>query len=111
MSSPIDDPDTITKRQMLQAICAVGFVGTFYTVFGGIRTVIWATGFRSSFDWIELPITDATGKLCQYRGVSEISGLYFLGLRRLYKVKSSFMLGIGDDAAYLAEQITEGRSG
>jgi len=75
----------------------------------GIRTVVWATGFRSSLDWIELPITDATGKLRQYRGVSEIPGLYFLGLRRLYKVKSSFMLGVGDDAAYLAEQIVEGR--
>ena len=74
-----------------------------------ITTVIWATGFHSAFDWIKLPVCDASGMPRQYRGVSISPGLYFLGLRRLYKVKSSFMLGVGADAAYLAEQIAADR--
>jgi putative flavoprotein involved in K+ transport len=72
----------------------------------GIRSVVWATGFRTSFDWVHLPAFDAAGRPQHHRGVAALPGLYFLGMRRLYKVKSSFMLGVGEDAAYIAERIT-----
>jgi putative flavoprotein involved in K+ transport len=48
---------------------------------------------------------DANGDPVQQRGVTGAPGLYFLGLRRMYKPKSSFIFGLGEDAAYLAEQI------
>jgi putative flavoprotein involved in K+ transport len=71
----------------------------------GITTVLWATGFRHDFRWLELPVLDERGDPLQRRGVTAMPGLYFLGLRRMYTVKSSFLFGVGEDAAYLAEHI------
>ena len=51
------------------------------------------------------PGPDERGDPVQRRGVTALPGLYFLGLRRMYTVKSSFLFGVGEDAAYLAEQI------
>ncbi len=72
----------------------------------GIATVVWATGFSSDFGWLRAPALDENGEPIQRRGVTASPGLYFLGLRRMYTIKSSFLYGVGDDAAYLAEQIT-----
>ena len=71
----------------------------------GISTVLWATGFRHDFRWLEMPVLDERGDPVQRRGVTALPGLYFLGLRRMYTVKSSFLFGVGEDAAYLAEHI------
>ena len=71
-----------------------------------ITTVLWATGFSHDFGWLEVPVLDATGEPIQRRGATASPGLYFLGLRRMYTIKSSFIGGVGEDAAYVAEQIT-----
>ena len=71
----------------------------------GITLLLSATGFSSDFGWLAAPILDAAGEPIQQRGVTASPGLYFLGLRRMYTIKSSFLFGVGDDAAYLAEQI------
>jgi putative flavoprotein involved in K+ transport len=71
----------------------------------GVSSIIWATGFTSDFGWLEAPVVDARGVPIQQRGVTPSAGLYFLGLRRMYKPKSSFLFGVGEDAAYIAEQI------
>lgn len=71
----------------------------------GIETVIWATGYRYDFGWIDLDIFTPAGDPIHRRGVTNVPGAYFLGLPFLYKTKSSFMSGVGEDAAYLAEQI------
>jgi putative flavoprotein involved in K+ transport len=71
----------------------------------GVTSVIWATGFRYGFDWIDLPVFAPDGEPHHQRGVSTLPGLYFLGLRWQYKFKSSFIHGADEDAAYLAEQI------
>jgi putative flavoprotein involved in K+ transport len=75
----------------------------------GISAIVWASGFRYEFDWVKLPIFDAGSEPVHRRGVTQFSGIYFLGLRWLYKRKSSFLLRAGpaEDAAYLAEQITD----
>jgi putative flavoprotein involved in K+ transport len=56
---------------------------------------------------VKLPIFDAPGEPVHRRGVTQFPGVYFLGLRWLYKRKSAFLLraSCGEDAAYLAEQI------
>jgi putative flavoprotein involved in K+ transport len=59
---------------------------------------------------LEVPVLDATGDPIQQRGVTASPGLYFLGLRRMYTIKSSFLYGVGGDAAYLAEHIAAGAS-
>jgi putative flavoprotein involved in K+ transport len=71
----------------------------------GIGSVIWATGYRYDFDWIDLPVFAADGRPIHRRGVTDVPGAYFLGLQYLHKTKSSFLSGVGEDAAYLAEQI------
>ena len=71
----------------------------------GISTVLWATGFSHDFRWLEMPVLDEHGDPVQQRGVTALPGLYFLGLRRMHTVKSSFLFGVGEDAAYLAEQV------
>jgi putative flavoprotein involved in K+ transport len=73
----------------------------------GISSVIWATGFRYKFDWIEADIFEADGEPRHLRGIPPAPGLYFLGLRWLYKFKSSFIHGVDEDAQYLAQHIAE----
>jgi putative flavoprotein involved in K+ transport len=73
----------------------------------GIGAIVWASGFRCNFDFVKLPIFDEAGEPVHRRGVTQSPGIYFLGLRWLYKRKSAFLLRASgaEDAAYLAEQI------
>ncbi len=71
----------------------------------GVTSVIWAIGYRYDFGWVKCALLDAAGKLVHRRGVTAVPGVYFLGLPRLHKVKSAFLWGVGEDAAYLAEHI------
>jgi putative flavoprotein involved in K+ transport len=71
----------------------------------GVRAVIWATGFRFDFGWVALPVFDAHGQPAQRRGVTRSTGVFFLGLPWMHKLKSSVLCGVGEDAAYLAERI------
>jgi putative flavoprotein involved in K+ transport len=73
----------------------------------GVSGIVWATGFRYDFDWVKLPIFDDGGEPVHRRGVTQFPGIYFLGLRWLYKRKSAFLLRASgaEDATYLAEQI------
>jgi putative flavoprotein involved in K+ transport len=77
----------------------------------GIATVVWASGFRYNFDWVKLPVFARTGEPLQKRGVSPCPGFYFLGLRRMFNLRSNLFEGVGEDAAYLAEQIDMTASG
>lgn len=72
----------------------------------GISAVIWAMGYRPDLGWVGLPILDGERYPIQRRGVTSVPGLYILGLDWLHTAKSGLFAGVGDDAAYLAEQIT-----
>jgi putative flavoprotein involved in K+ transport len=67
--------------------------------------VLWATGFRGDYGWIDLPLTDDAGRLRHTRGVTEIPGLYTLGLQWQYTRGSALLGFVKDDAAFIAEQI------
>jgi len=71
----------------------------------GLGSVIWATGYTFDFGWIDLPVLDRTGRPMHNRGIAAVSGIYFLGLPWLSKMSSSFLSGVGDDAARLADCI------
>jgi putative flavoprotein involved in K+ transport len=71
----------------------------------GIRTVIWATGFAFDFSWIDAPVFDDTGYPITDRGTTAVPGLYFSGLNWMHKRKSGILLGVNEDAAYLARLI------
>lgn len=71
-----------------------------------VANVVWCTGFRKEFGWIDLAIFGEDGYPEQYRGVvQEVPGLYFMGLVFQYSESSSVLPGVGRDAKYIAEQI------
>jgi putative flavoprotein involved in K+ transport len=72
---------------------------------GGIRTVIWATGFRPDHSWLQLPVFDRKGAIRHTGGVADLPGLYVMGLPFLRRRKSSFIHGAEDDARDLAEHL------
>jgi putative flavoprotein involved in K+ transport len=71
----------------------------------GIGAVIWATGYGVDFSWIDVPVLDGHGKPVHRDGITDVPGLYFLGLQWLSKLNSSFLSGVGEDAAALAHHI------
>jgi putative flavoprotein involved in K+ transport len=75
-----------------------------------VAVVVWATGFRPDFGWIELPIFDNAGYPIHNRGVVDTaSGLYFLGLPFQRSYTSTHIGGVGRDARYIAERLTASR--
>ncbi|HSW24299.1 MAG TPA: NAD(P)-binding domain-containing protein [Burkholderiaceae bacterium] len=66
-----------------------------------VRTVVWATGLRPDYSWLDVPVFDRKGTLKHDRGVVDAPGLYVLGLPFLRRRKSSFMHGAEDDVREL----------
>jgi len=75
----------------------------------GIAALIWATGYTFDYSWVDLPVLNERGEPKHDHGVTAMPGIYFLGLPWLSKMNSSFLSGVGDDAARLAEHIAERR--
>jgi putative flavoprotein involved in K+ transport len=71
----------------------------------GIATIIWATGFAFDFGWLRVGALDARGAPVHRRGITEVPGLYVLGLPFLSRRASAFIFGVERDAARLAEHI------
>lgn len=75
----------------------------------GITSIIWATGYALDYGWLKLDVFDEKGKPRHRRGVSDVPGLYFLGLPWLSQRGSSFIYGVWHDAKYLADHIFKQR--
>jgi len=72
---------------------------------GEVRSIIWATGFRSDYSWLDVPVVDHKGYLRHDGGVVDAPGLYVLGLPVLRRRKSSFIHGADDDARELVDHL------
>ena len=72
---------------------------------GEIRSIIWATGFRPDYRWLDVPVVDAKGALRHDGGVVDAPGLYAIGLPFLRRRKSSFIHGAEDDARDLIDHL------
>ena len=70
-----------------------------------VDAVIWATGYRPDFAWIDLPILGENGRLRHRRGVTEVPGLFFLGLTWQWTRGSALIGWVKDDAEFLAGRI------
>ncbi|GAK76246.1 potassium uptake [Nonlabens ulvanivorans] len=70
-----------------------------------IKNIIWATGYRPNFSWIEGLELDANNYPKNYRGISNIKGLYFMGLPWMYTRGSATLGGVSKDADFLANYI------
>lgn len=72
----------------------------------GIGTVVWSTGYRQDFSWIEVPgVLAPNGAPFQRQGVSPVPGLYFVGLHRMWEGASGTILGCGWSAEHVADHI------
>lgn len=71
-----------------------------------LAAVIWCTGYRSDFRWIDVPVFDGSGHPSHDRGVTQSAGLYFLGLPWLHTWGSGRFCGVAEDADYVASMIS-----
>jgi putative flavoprotein involved in K+ transport len=73
----------------------------------GITNVLWATGFRPDYHWLQVPVLDRKGQLIHEGGVVASPGLYTLGLPLMRRRKSSFIFGIEDDARDITDHLAD----
>jgi putative flavoprotein involved in K+ transport len=76
----------------------------------GVNTVVWATGFRREYPWLQIPVLDAKGEIIHRGGVTARPGLYVLGLHFMRRRNSAFLDGVGADAADLTEHLIQHRA-
>jgi putative flavoprotein involved in K+ transport len=72
---------------------------------GEIRTIVWATGFRPDYSWLDVDVLDTKSMVRHDGGVAEAPGMYVIGMPFLRKRKSSFIDGACDDAQILAVEL------
>ncbi len=72
---------------------------------GEIRSIIWATGFRPDYSWLDVPVVDHKGHLRHDGGVVDAPGMYAIGLPLLRRRKSTFIHGAEDDARDIVEHL------
>jgi putative flavoprotein involved in K+ transport len=102
----LDAPEDPAARAVLSdPLCVTELLRRLDLRADGIGAVIWATGYGVDFGWIDIPVLDARGEPVHRHGITGVPGLYFLGLQWLSKMSSSFLSGVGDDAAVLADHI------
>jgi putative flavoprotein involved in K+ transport len=75
----------------------------------GIGTVIWTSGYRPEYGWVEVPVFDDMGFPIQTDGATSVPGLYFVGVHWMRKQKSAILAGVGEDAEIVARQVLESR--
>jgi putative flavoprotein involved in K+ transport len=71
----------------------------------GVDAVIWATGYRSEYGWIDLPVFDQNGVVLHRRGVTDVPGLFFLGLTWQHTRGSALLGWVKDDAEFISGRI------
>lgn len=71
-----------------------------------VNTILWATGYRPSYPWLQVDVTDESGAIVHRRGVTSVDGLYVLGQRFQWRRGSHLIDGVGRDAEFLASQIS-----
>ena len=80
---------------------------------GEIKTVIWATGFRPDYSWLDVPVFDRKGRIRHDGGIVEAPGMYLMGIQFLRRRKSALIDGASDDArdlsAHLASYLKSSR--
>jgi putative flavoprotein involved in K+ transport len=72
---------------------------------GEIGSVLWATGYRSHYSWLDVPVLDAKGRVRHDGGVTPVPGLYLMSATFLRRRKSTFIDGAGDDARDLSAHL------
>jgi putative flavoprotein involved in K+ transport len=99
LDAPLEDVPTLRDGYQDEVVTELDLQAA------NINTVIWAVGYEFDFGLVKLPVVDDDGYPVSQRGVTAHPGLYFLGLPWLHTVKSGLFLGVGEDAAHVAQHI------
>jgi len=78
---------------------------------GEIKTIVWATGFRPDYSWLDVPVFDRKGRVRHDGGIVDAPGMYLMGIPFLRRRKSSLIDGAGDDARDLSAHLASYLSG
>ena len=101
-ASSLDPPERFERTRIEESPrLSIDFNG------GEISTIVWATGYRPDYSWLDLPVLDRKGKIRHDGGVVESPGLYVIGLPFLRRRKSSFIHGTEDDARFITAHLAE----
>jgi putative flavoprotein involved in K+ transport len=73
----------------------------------GIGSVIWTSGYRPDYSWVNVPVFDDMGFPITSDGLSQVPGLYFMGVHWMRKGKSAILYGVGEDAEVVARHVVE----
>jgi putative flavoprotein involved in K+ transport len=73
-----------------------------------VGVVVWATGYRSDYSWISIPGVVRDGRVAHRRGITDVPGLYFLGLSWQHTRGSALLGFVEDDASHIADHIADG---
>jgi putative flavoprotein involved in K+ transport len=71
----------------------------------GINTIIWSSGYRPNYSWLELPVLDRKGYITHDGGIVSAPGVYLMGMQFLRRRKSALIDGAGDDARDLSTHL------
>ncbi len=111
-ASALDLPEDPVARAVLpDPACVRAPIRELDLRAAGVSAVIWATGYGFDYGWLKVPVLDGAGAPVHRAGVSEVPGLYFLGLPWMTRMPSAFLVpeGMGRDAADIAERIVSAR--
>jgi putative flavoprotein involved in K+ transport len=72
---------------------------------GEVKAIIWATGYRPDYSWLEVPVLDRKGRLGHDGGVVSLPGMYLMGTQFMRRRKSALIDGAGDDARDLSAHL------
>ena len=103
------NPRNLKRQGVTLTPRVVGAAGRTVTFADGseqeVDAVIWATGYRPDLAWINVPVLDRDGRLRHRRGVTDIPGLFFLGLSWQHTRGSALLGWVKDDAEFIATKI------
>ncbi|NUU66256.1 NAD(P)-binding domain-containing protein [Enterobacteriaceae bacterium BIT-l23] len=104
-------PEEPEAREMLpDPECVTDPILSLDLAHSGVTSIIWATGYATDHNWMEVDAFDEQGKPRHQRGVSSESGIYFLGLPWLSRRGSTFIWGVWHDAKHIADHIATRRN-
>ena len=95
----------ITSEPRLRPVDTTGAAGEFDLRAAGIRTVVWATGYRRSYPWLHVPVLDATGEVRHHRGATPAPGLFVVGMHWQSRRGSMTIDGVRHDAAEVVARV------
>ena len=100
LDGTVDQPDRLPPTRVEEAP-ALGM----HLAKSGIKTIVWASGNRPDYSWLELPVLDRKGYVSHDGGIVSAPGVYLMGMQFLRRRKSALIDGAGDDARDLSAHL------